>query len=207
MKGLIYDCEIRNAIRGKKDIALPGIEYCKGWDDFKGMGISVIGAYDYEEDAYRVFCNDNMDEFQLLIDHMSDEGGIVIGYNNCKFDDKLVMANGIGLPDNTYDLLAEIWKAAGLGPEFARETHMGYGLDDMVRANFPEYGKTGDGRMAPIWWQRGQVGKVIDYCLADVWLTKMLMDRVINGNPLINPKNGELLYVKAPEAYQEDDDV
>jgi hypothetical protein len=208
MQGLIYDCEIKRAIPNRDGVILRGIEYCQGWDDFKGMGISVIGAYDYEEEAYRVFCEDNMDEFHMIVDHHTISGGFIAGYNNRKFDDRLVAAHGMPInPAASYDLLAEIWKAAGLGPEFVRETHMGFSLDDMIRANFPEYGKTGDGRMAPVLWQQGKVGKVIDYCLSDVWLTKMLLDRVINGNPLINPKDGELLYVKSPDTYLEDDDV
>lgn len=56
---LVYDCEIEKAILGKRESRIDGIEYYAGWDDFKHMGISVIGAYDYKTDRYRVFCKDN----------------------------------------------------------------------------------------------------------------------------------------------------
>lgn len=196
---LIYDCEIKKAIPGKDGVIIQGIEYCKGWDDFEGMGIACVCAYDYEEDAYRVFCNDNLGAFEALVDHHTLNDGLIVGYNSLKFDNRLVAAHGIPInPAASYDILVEIWKAVGLGPEFVWETHMGFGLDDMIRANFDDYGKTGDGKMAPVLWQQGKIGTVIDYGMTDVWLTKMLLDKVIAGDPLVNPKSGELFLVKAP---------
>lgn len=52
---LIYDIEIAKAILGPKEKPMPGVEYCQGWTDYVGMGISVICAYDCAEDRYRVF--------------------------------------------------------------------------------------------------------------------------------------------------------
>ena len=53
MKLVVYDIEIQKGILGKKEKPVPGIEYCNGWNDHANMGISVICAYDYEEDRYR----------------------------------------------------------------------------------------------------------------------------------------------------------
>jgi hypothetical protein len=40
MISLVYDCEIVKAIpNGQKK---KGIEYCEGWGNFEGMGVSVI---------------------------------------------------------------------------------------------------------------------------------------------------------------------
>ena len=64
---IIFDCEIVKGILGKNDTPIDGIEYCNGWDDHKGMGISCICAYDYPTNVYRVFCQDNLNEFQKLI--------------------------------------------------------------------------------------------------------------------------------------------
>lgn len=64
---LVYDCEIVKAIPSSKEAPTPGIEYCAGWRDFANMGISVIGAYDYETDRYRVFLEDGFQEFAELV--------------------------------------------------------------------------------------------------------------------------------------------
>lgn len=196
---LIYDVEIKNGVLDEGEERIEGITYCKGWNDFEGMGIAVIAAYDYLECTSRVFCEDNLDDFQSLINSNLDQGGMIVGFNSLRFDNPLVRAHGINLPDScSYDLLVEIWKAAGLGPKFNKKTHMGFSLDECVQANFPGYGKTGDGAMAPVMWQRGKIGKVIDYCLADVWLTKMLLDKVRVGLDIISPKDGKALEVERP---------
>lgn len=194
---LIYDVEIKHGVLGKNEEPVEGIQYCNGWNDFEGMGIAVIGAYDYQENAYRVFCEDNLNDFESLVNTHIDIGNPIIGFNSLKFDNPLVRAHGILVPDHySYDLLVEIWAAAGLGPTFNRETHMGFSLDECIRANFPEYGKMGSGAKAPVMWQQGKVGAVIDYCLSDVWLTKMLVDRVSMGLDITNPKDGSVLKVK-----------
>lgn len=56
---LVYDIEIIKAIPQKDSPKKQGIEYCKGWHDHQNMGISVIGAYSFEDDRYRVFTKDN----------------------------------------------------------------------------------------------------------------------------------------------------
>lgn len=193
---IIYDCEIIRAIPPKNPAdTIQGIEYCGGWRDFENMGISVIGAYDYEQDRYRVFCKDNPDEFQDLV----DQADVVVSFNGLAFDNRLVEANGLTVPDDkSYDLLVEIWRAVGLGPTFEYPTHAGYSLDAMVKVNFPGEAKTSRGDLAPVLWQQGQVGRVIDYCLQDNRLTKLLLDRVIRDGTLINPKNTDELLLMTP---------
>ena len=197
---IIYDCEILRAIREAPftGIAQPvedGIEYCKGWRDFAGMDVSVIGVYDYVEDAYRVFCKDNFAEFEELIRRRK----WMIGFNNARFDNSLLNENVTDMPEgNVYDLLQEIWKADGLGPDFDRRTHGGYGLNATCEANFG-LKKTGSGGLAPILWQKGRIGEVIDYCLNDIKLTKRLMDKVLAREPIVNPKRGGKLLLRHPE--------
>ena len=192
---IIYDCEIVKGILKKGDLPVSGIEYCHGWRDFENMGIRVIGAYDYSTDRYRVFLEDNFEEFQNLI--FSTD--LVVGFNSLNFDNNLLRANGFSLDDgHSYDLLKEIWAGAGLGATFSPSTHGGFGLDACCWANF-QTSKTGHGAMAPIDWQQGRRGKVIDYCLMDVRLTKQLLDKVINQGWVLDPRNGHSqLAVKAP---------
>lgn len=196
MNILIYDCEIVRGIPPRGEDKLPDVEYCDGWKDHANMGVSVTGVYDYAKDAYRVFCDDNVGEMAALM-HQADR---LVGFNNVDFDDRLLAATYdwfevISTP--RYDLLREIWRAAEQPTEWGSpETHGGYGLDAMCDANFGER-KTGHGADAPVNWQRGWIGSVIDYCLNDVRMTKLLMDAVLAGHPLVNPKGG-LLYLRKP---------
>ncbi len=198
MKAIIYDIEIKKAIQSRNEEHIEGVEYCKGWKDYEGMGISVIAAYDYAEGRSRVFCKDNIGEFQTLV----DRSDMIIGFNHIGFDNQVCLANGISIepwPEKNYDLLAEIWNAAGLSRTFGGKSYTGYSLDACIKANFPEYGKTGHGALAPVHWQQGRIGNVIDYCLADVWLTKMLFEKIANENEINDPKEGGILKFENPE--------
>jgi hypothetical protein len=180
---IIYDCEIEKGILGQGEEPQEGIEYCGGWRDFEGMGIACIGAYDFREDRYRVFCKDNLMAFQKLV----DDRDLVVGYNSLGFDNRLCAANGIQVPDEkSYDLLVEIWAGAGFGPEFNAETHLGFGLGAVCRVNF-NLTKSGYGGDAPVQWQKGEIGSVIDYCLNDVWLTRMVLDQVLEVGRIWHP--------------------
>lgn len=195
---LIYDAETVKAIRSKKRPPIPSIKYCGGWRDFEGMGISCIGVYDYDEDRYRVFLEDNFDEFARLIESTD----MVIGFNNLAFDDPLVAATcGVELPsEKSYDLLAQIWIGAGLSYKFSYPSHLGFGLAACCEVNFGVT-KSGHGDLAPIQWQKGERGAVIDYCLNDVWLTKRLFDLVATKGEIVSPKggNGTRIQVWSPE--------
>jgi len=182
---IIYDCEIKKAIADENHSAIDGIEYCDGWKDFVNMGISCIGAYDYITGRYRVFCEDNFDEFQKLVDRHN----VVVGFNSIAFDNRLLAANGISVEtEKSYDILVAIWKGAGLSAEFSDPSHIGFGLDDVCKTNFG-LDKTGHGPTAPVLWQQGKIGAVIDYCLNDVYLTKMLLDHIHSHEWIKDPRD------------------
>lgn len=199
MKILIYDCEIANAVPQRKERIIPNIHYCKGWDDFQGMGIACVTAYDYHLEQYRVFLEDNLNDFAALV----DDSDLIVGFNNNRFDDDLVAVNGIVIdPDKTYDILQEIWFAAGHGyvrkrDDFEFRIHGGYSLDNVVQVNF-KLAKSGKGAAAPILWQQNKRGQVIDYGLTDTWLTKRTMDQILLTGRLIDPKTGRALDLAKP---------
>lgn len=200
MKIVIYDCEIKKGIAKRGENKIPGIEYCKGWGDHAEMGVSVTGVYVYDEDRYRVFCDDNVDEMLSLF----AAADLLVGFNSLRFDDALLAATYEDFVDVTtprYDILVEIWRAAGLKPSWGSpKTHGGFGLGDMCETNF-DVPKSGHGAMAPVDWQRGKIGSVIDYCLHDIYMTKMLMDLAISGTPVVNPKGG-LLNLLVPDGVE-----
>ncbi len=55
---LIYDVEIAKAVQGKGETRIDGVQYCKGWTDYAGMGVACVCAYDVNEARYRVFMQD-----------------------------------------------------------------------------------------------------------------------------------------------------
>ncbi len=190
MDSLIYDLEIVNAIPARGRERLPGVKYAESWEDHAGMGISVIGVYDYVEDRYRVFCEDNFGAFREL----ADERRLLVGFNNIRFDNAVIAAE-LDFPiadDHCYDILRELWAAAGFGPKFDKSTHTGFGLDKCCEVNFGTR-KSGHGAYAPVQWQRGEFGAVIDYCLNDVRLTKMLFDKIIYHGEVADPRGSGVL--------------
>ena len=194
---LIYDLEIEKAILSKNTPRLESIDYCGGWNDYENMGISVVGVYDYATDRHRVFTDSNKEEFFLLL----DSSDVLVGFNNIGFDNKVINACWGNMPeDRCYDILKEIWAGVGLGPDFNLDTHYGYNLDDVCLVNFGQHHqKSGNGAMAPVEWQRGRYGNVIDYCLNDVRLTKHLLDKIISDGYIRHPKKpGTVIEVRKP---------
>lgn len=191
---IIYDIEIEKAIPGgQQDNA--NVKYCKGWTDYAGMGIAVLACYDFSSDSSRVFMEDNLDEFAELIKHTD----CLVGFNSHRFDNNILTANKIFVPGGrSYDILEEIYKSLGLGPKWDFKTHGGFSLDAMCEANFGRK-KSGDGGLAPVNFQRGRIGSVVDYCLMDVTLTRKLLERIIKRGELINPKTGQLIKIRKPQ--------
>lgn len=187
MNALVYDLEIIKAVPSNKEPVIEGIEYCAGWHDHKNMGISVIGAYDYQSNRFRVFCKDNWKDF---ID-LATQRAPLVSFNGIGFDNKVLEACGLFFlkeAGNYYDILRELWIGDGLAPEFVYPSHTGYGLNEVAMSNFSAK-KTGHGALAPVDWQRGNIGNVIDYCLEDVRLTKRLFDRIVAMGGLRSPKD------------------
>ena len=183
---LVYDIEIINAIPPRKgENRVEGITYCEGWHDHANMGVACICAYDFVDHRFRVFTEGNFSEFDRLASER-----MVAGFNSISFDDKVVWELNLADEVRTeYDLLRECWIADGLSPEFEYPSHTGYGLDALAKANNLT-GKTGHGAVAPVEWQLGCYGKVIDYCLEDVRLTAALIQHLMRGGQLVSPKTG-----------------
>ena len=189
---LIYDCEIIKCI--PTGARFSEYEYCEGWDDFKNMGISVIGFYSDKipwSSLFNAYSHSlkPFDNFQRIIDNESQ----IIGFNSKNFDDKLCQTNGINIT-TTYDLLEEIRIAAFGSPDW-QDTPKGfsYSLDAIARANGRV--KTGSGALAPQLWQEGRKQEVIDYCINDVKLTVEILRLGLKGK-LKDPNTGELLRLK-----------
>lgn len=192
MNPITYDIEIARAVPPADDAdRAPGIEYCAGWEDHAGMGIALITAYDIWTAEPRVFMPDNLAAFAALV----HERDAIIGFNNWRFDDRILEVNGIAIAEGkSIDLAALIWRAAGI-PQ--GEHPSGMGLEAICQANkLP--GKRGKGDMAPILYQTDRIGELVDYGLTDTLCTLRLYRYLqINGG-CRDPRNGEWLNVTVP---------
>jgi hypothetical protein len=224
---IIYDTEILKAIPPfKKKDRLPDISYCKGWTDFKNMGIACIGAhlsdvgyiifeekevfyYDYDGESFVLLFEVSIEDspnfstgFDFFVEQVNQEKSRdekLIGFNSISFDDKLLKASGYEI-DTDIDLLCEVRLSTNQPPFYDPTlTKGGYSLNDLAIAN--KLGnKSMTGAIAPIEWQKGNKEAVRQYCLRDVYITRELF----LADQLIDPTNKNLIQInKEGRKYQD----
>jgi hypothetical protein len=161
---IVYDIEIVKAIPDKKVPPVAGVQYCEGWRDFAGMGIAVLCAIDADEQVARVFLEDNLSAFAEW-----SKDAILCGHSNHQFDDQILKALGLWTAAGSYDILRHLRAAVGEPMDFTPgRTKGGRKVDDIARLNLNGMQKSLDGGQAPVLWQQGRRGQVIDYCCRDV---------------------------------------
>jgi hypothetical protein len=87
---IVYDVEIKKAIPDRKLPNIHGIEYCAGWDDHAGMGVAVVCTYDTLKQRYGVYCDDNRQDFQEMVE--LQDGQLFVSYNGLSFDNRVLEA-------------------------------------------------------------------------------------------------------------------
>lgn len=186
---VIYDTEIRHGVSTPDNPRQDGYRYAEGWHDFAGMGIATICAFDILTASYRVFLEDNFSAFMELVEQRDG----VMGFNNWRFDDKLLRANGLPISRaKSHDLADAIWHAAGI-PQ--GEHPRGLSLDACCRVHgLPT--KSGNGADAPQDFQDGKIGRVVDYCINDVRCTLNLYRFIASSGGIIDPRTKEWLNVR-----------
>lgn len=168
---VVYDLETKSAIG-------PGTGV--GWDDHDKMGISVGCLFDYETGDSHVYLEDNLKQ---LADRLN-RADLVVGYNIIGFDNKLVKATiGVEVVANCYDMLVHVRKAT------RQQFPKGCKLNDVLAATFGMQ-KTEDGADAPLFFQRGEMGKLVTYCLADVRRERMAFEHAYLNGHLKTPTHG-----------------
>lgn len=183
---IVLDAEIKKGILARNEKPVEGIEYCDGWRDFANMGVSVVCTYDIHTHLTRTFLEEDFEELRL---YLGDQP--TAGFNTRRFDLPLLEHYGITVNQERHlDALERIWITLGLDPDrFDWRTHGGWSLDAIMTATFG-LAKSGHGAMAPVWWQQGRKGRVIDYCGRDVWLEGKLVSHILAGRP-INKSAGD----------------
>jgi hypothetical protein len=168
---VVYDCEIKNCVGDRVN----GKEIT--WETHELMGISVACLFDYQTGDFSVHLEDNLDELAARL----NRADLVVAFNHINFDNRLLRGSGLDLkPDSelkNYDMLVESRLSIGWTPN--KPFPKGCRLDDHLEATFgKKHMKTADGAEAPKMFQRGELGKLISYCLADVAREKKLFEKI-----------------------------
>lgn len=191
-KLVIYDTEIMRCIRGKGEKKDPSYEYCRGWGDHEGMGISELCALVVEEDHYEIKSHGPVSDKRELIEWWTgiyQSGDLLCSFNGRRFDDRLMAANG--MPVSTqYDIYtatkAAVKKQTGSKPQKGRS----YSMGKIAQANEGFYKDTFSAN-APQLYQDGEQERVTQGCRADVLLEGKIMAAGIAGK-LRDPHVGGL---------------
>lgn len=170
MKKIVFDIETSNLF---SDV---------GSNNPADLSISVVCAYDYETDAYTHYFEDELSKLWPLI----ESADILIGYNSNHFD--------IPLLNKYYP--GDLTKIRSL--DILREIKNSYGrrmkLDQVAQGTLGT-NKISDGLEALRWWREGKKDKVVEYCIADVRITKDIYDYAIKHNKLKFAEGGEVMTI------------
>ena len=176
---------------------------CKGWSDFKNLGISVIAFWD---------CDTCESAFFTDIDHKKKAGNIAYfsqfinrrrgfykmelwGFNSKNFNDKLCQATGLDIVSDR-DLLSLVKKSA-YGSEDEQNIPRGYDYSLGAIASINKLGGIKSRKVTVKLWQYKDYDYVIDYCLRRVRVSAVILRKLENGK-LIDPNTGQ--YIPRPQA-------
>ena len=144
---LVIDIETQNLVQ---DVG--------GWDHVDKLKISVACAYDSKTDQFLSFREHELKNLNELC-----EERLVIGYNIRGFD--LIVMAAYGLDIKRLDIFDIMYDLQTL----TRQQFLK--LEAVARGTLGT-GKSADGLLAVEWWKRGEIQKIIDYCLQDVKVTR-----------------------------------
>lgn len=149
-----------------------------GWSNIKDMGMACGVLYDSEDDRYHVYLEDQVHD---MIKHIQS-ADLIVGFNHIYFDYKVLTAydNFNYNRLNNFDLLLDI------------EAHLGrrLKLDALAKTTLKKQ-KTADGLQSLQWVKEGKMDLVIDYCKADVEVTKDLFLFGVENNFILYPDRGQ----------------
>lgn len=165
MRKIVLDIETKNTFQevGKADPTL--------------LDISVVCIYDSETDSYQSFLQEDFNKLWPII----EKADMIITFNGDHFDLPLLNKyySGDLLKIKSLDLLKEVKKSLG--------HRIGLGI---IAEGTLGKGKSGHGLDAIEWWKKGEIDKIIKYCIDDVKVTKEIYDYAL-ANKLLKYKEGE----------------
>lgn len=178
MRTLFWDIEIR----------LSPDEVPDGWEGARRgeCGVSCVAIYDSETGRFHVY---DEHDLERCVEHLN-EAELLVGFNTLEFDTPALQgAAGLDIFPDQYDILHEVWKALGTRVK-------GYKLDDICQ-RLDLGRKNSNGEFATQLYRKGRFGRLFDYCIQDVHLTKSLSN-YIEENGYITGPDGQFLHLPRP---------
>lgn len=171
MHKIVFDIETRNVFAdvGKNDPSL--------------LDISIVCIHDSETDTYSSYLLEELPKLWPIIEHAD----MLIGFNSDHFD--------IPLLNKYYP--GDLTKIKSL--DILKEIQTSYGrrmkLDQLAEGTLGK-NKSGHGLDAIMWWKRGEIDKIRDYCIEDVKITKQIYEYALQNNKLIFKEGGAMNEIK-----------
>ncbi|MFZ2049140.1 MAG: ribonuclease H-like domain-containing protein [Minisyncoccia bacterium] len=171
MRKIVFDIETKNVFAdvGKNDPSL--------------LDISIVCIHDSETDTYSSYLEDELPKLWPIL----ERADMLIGYNSDHFDIPLLNKYYPGdlTKIKSLDILKEIQKSYGRRMK----------LDQIAEGTLGK-NKSGSGFDAIIWWKKGEIDKIRQYCLEDVKITKEVYEYARANNKLIFKEGGVLNEIK-----------
>ena len=171
MRKVVFDIETKNIF---SDV---------GSTDPARLDISVVCIYDYQTNSFKSFLENEISKLWPVI----ERADMLIGFNSDHFDIPLLNKYYTGdlTKIRSLDLLKEIKKS------FGRRIK----LDQIAEGTLGER-KSGFGLQATEWWKKGEVEKVVEYCLKDVQITKDVYEYALKNQELKFKEAGKIIPIK-----------
>lgn len=178
MRAIVWDVEI----------ATSPDECINGWEGARRgeCGISCVALHDSQSGRLHVY---DEHDLETCVDHLN-EADLLIGFNTIEFDTPALQgASDLDIEPEQYDILHEIWRALG-------HREKGFKLDDICqRLKLGQ--KNSNGAFATQLYRDGNFGRLFDYCMNDVHLTKMLSN-YIDVHGFITDSHANILHLRTP---------
>lgn len=119
---------------------------------------------------------------------------LLVGWNTASFDTEVLESlvdRALVAPQ--YDILAAVWDSLG-------HREKGWKLGDVASRTLG-LDKNGSGATAPELAHRGEWGKLLDYCVNDVYLVQQLWNHIVDNKSLPAPDGGTVRLAPPYEDY------
>lgn len=167
MRKITFDIETKNTFREV------------GSREAEDLDISLLAIHDSEDDEYKSFLEDELDELWPIIESADS----LIGYNSDHFD--------IPLLNKYYPGDLTKLKSVDLMKEIQDQLGRRLKLDDVAEATLGE-SKSADGLQAITWWKQGEIEKIRKYCVQDVKVTKNVYDYALTNEHIKYPEGSDI---------------
>ena len=149
-----------------------------GWGNIDKLGVSVACAYDSKTGEFLAYRENELDKLNKLCKER-----LVIGYNIIGFDLKVLSAYGFDSRKfDVFDIMLDVENVSGR--RFIK-------LDSIAKGTLGSE-KSADGLQAVEWYKRGEIEKIIQYCMKDVEITRdIFVHGMKHGQIKISKAEGE----------------